>query len=307
VIAWVTEARERTIEDYALSRVARLYSVMLPAFVLTAVLDCLGNAVDPSLYEPQWGHNMAHPAISYVLSMVFLGESWTLAVLPGLNVPFWSLNYEAWFYILFAAATFLRGRLRITGLAMAALLAGPKIVLLLPIWLMGAAAWRWRTALPRHLGWALIAGSLSGSIALEWLGGQQLFWHPGGRWLPPSYSAYDYILGAAVALLIVGLANVRLPMPGARFERVVRWLAGTSFGLYLLHYPLLNFFGTVTPGPPDGTMHRVLVFGLALGGGLGLARLIEPRKTHLKRALRSGVGAALGKRLHPTLARQRIS
>src|SRR5215831_20934769 len=50
VIASVTETRERSFENYALSRIARLYSVIIPAFVLTAVLDWLGNAIDPTLY-----------------------------------------------------------------------------------------------------------------------------------------------------------------------------------------------------------------------------------------------------------------
>jgi peptidoglycan/LPS O-acetylase OafA/YrhL len=147
VIASVSETRERSLENYALSRIARLYSVMIPAFVVTAVLDWLGQAIDPTLYGPEWNPKIAHPALSYALSAVFLGESWTLAVLPGFNVPFWSLNYEAWYYALFAAATFLRGRLRAAALAAAALLAGPKILLLLPVWLIGVVAWRWRAGL----------------------------------------------------------------------------------------------------------------------------------------------------------------
>jgi peptidoglycan/LPS O-acetylase OafA/YrhL len=290
VIASVTDTRERRLEDYALSRASRLYSVMIPAFILTALLDCLGNAIDPTLYGPEWNPTMAHPALGYALSAVFLGESWTLAVLPGFNVPFWSLNYEAWYYILFAAATFLRGWSRAAALAGAALLAGPKIVLLLPVWLMGVAAWRWRAGLPARLAALIIAGSLAGFIALEAMGGQNLFWHPGSRWVSPEFSAYDYVLGAIVTLLIVGLASARLPMPAARFERIVHALAGTTFGLYLLHFPLLNFFATVVPGPPDGAAHRVLVFALALGCGLGLARLIEPRKRALKRGLHAMLG-----------------
>jgi len=300
VIASVTATRERSLEDYALSRLARLYSVLLPAFILTALLDYLGNAINPTLYGPEWNPVPAHPALAYALSAVFLGESWTLAVLPGFNVPFWSLNYEAWYYVLFAVAIFLRGPFRTAALALAGLLAGPKILLLLPVWLLGVAAWRWRTALPAGLGAPMIAASVAGFIALEAIGGQHSFLHPGSRWLPPEFSAYDYILGAIVALFIVGLANARLPMPAGWLNRMVHALAGTTFGLYLLHFPLLNFFATVVPGPPDGFMHRALVFGFALSGGLGLARLIEPRKAALKRWLY----AVLSRRPQPAVARQ---
>jgi peptidoglycan/LPS O-acetylase OafA/YrhL len=55
-------------------------------------------------------------------------------------------------------------------------------------------------------------------------------------WLPFDYSAYDYIVGVLVAVLIMALANVRLPTPRNTLESSIRWLAGTSFGLYLLHY-----------------------------------------------------------------------
>jgi peptidoglycan/LPS O-acetylase OafA/YrhL len=189
----------------------------------------------------------------------------------------------------------------------AALLAGPRILFLLPVWLMGVAAWRWQPEFPRQLGRPLVIVCLAGFVALEALGGEKLFWHPSNGWLPPNFSAYDFVLGALVALFIVGLANVQLPMPRARFERLVRGLAGTSFGLYLLHYPLLNFFGTVVPGPPDRALHRVLVFGLALGGALGLASLIEPRKGALKSQLRSALHILLGKPPPPAAASQRLS
>jgi peptidoglycan/LPS O-acetylase OafA/YrhL len=190
---------------------------------------------------------------------------------------------------------------------MAALLAGPRILFLLPVWLMGIAAWRWRAELPRQLGRPLVLACLAGVIALETVGGQQLFWHPSSGWLPPDFSTDDFVVGALVALFIVGLANMPLRMPGRRLERLVRGLAGTSFGLYLLHYPLLNFFGTVVPGPPDAALHRVLVFGLALGGAIGLASLIEPRKALLKAQLRSALHLLLRKPPPSAVARQRLS
>src|SRR5271157_507292 len=146
VIAWVSSTRERTFGEYALSRAARLYSVILPAFVVTAALDGIGVAIDPGLYEAEIRLSLAQSFLGYALSAVFLGESWRLTMLPGSDIPFWSLNYEVWYYVLFAAATFLQGRRRTVALIGAALLAGPKVLLLFPIWLAGVAAWRWRSA-----------------------------------------------------------------------------------------------------------------------------------------------------------------
>jgi peptidoglycan/LPS O-acetylase OafA/YrhL len=301
VIAWVTETREQTFEEYALSRAARLYSVILPAFLVTLVVDHLAMAIDPRLYGseilPQMGHGPFHTLLGYTLSAVFLGESWTLTVQPGSIVPFWSLNYEAWYYVLFATASFLEGRRRIAALAAASLLAGPKILLLFPVWLMGVWAWRWRAAPPPQWGAPLVLGAAAGLFALEALSGPQLFRQATTQWVPPLYSARDYIVGALVGLFIVGLANARLPMPRPTLERLIRGLAGTTFGLYVLHYPCLSFFGTVVPGPPDRATHRILVFGLSLGASLALAHLIEQRKGAMKRVLRSGLDLARGKRL----------
>ncbi len=222
VIAWVTETRERTLEEYALSRLARLYSGIIPAFIATAVLDHLAIAIDPGLYAPELRLDPTQNLLGYALSAVFLGESWPLSMLPGWNIPFWSLNYEAWYYVLFAAAVFLRGRFRIAVLVAAALVAGPKILLLFPIWLMGVSAWRWRATLSALHGARLAFGALAAFIGLEALGGQELFQHAETPWLPFSYSAYDYIVGALVAVFIAALVNIPLPLPGRALKRAFR-------------------------------------------------------------------------------------
>ena len=159
------------------------------------------------------------------------------------------------------------------------------------------AAWRWRSALPPISGIPLAFGAVVVLVGFESLDGRLLFEH-----MHMPYSAYDYIVGALVAIFIVGLANTSLPMPGATVARLVRYLAGTTFGLYLLHNPLLIFFGTVIPGSPERLVRRILLFGLTLGGSILIAHLIERRKGAFKRALRFGLDTLRGRPCAPFLS-----
>ena len=181
VIAWITETRERTVDEYALSRVARLYSVIVPASILTAVLDHIGMRIDPGLYGPKTielrNRGPLNVFRGYALSLVFFGQSWFLMMFPGSDISFWSVNFEAWYYTLFGAAMFLRGWQRMVALTVAALLAGPKILVFFPIWLMGLSAWRWHAKLPRQLGPPLTFGALAAWIGLEIFGGERLLAH----------------------------------------------------------------------------------------------------------------------------------
>ena len=142
-------------------------------------------------------------------------------------------------------------------------------------------------------------------IAVQALGGERLFQHSQTAWLPnAALPAYDYLIGVLATLFIVGLANAPLPVPAAPVQRLIRFLAGTTFGLYLLHFPLLSFFGTVVPGPPERPTHGFLVFGLALVVAIALSHVIEQQKGPLKRALRSGLDLVRKRRLRPALERQ---
>src|SRR5262249_5902415 len=102
-------------------------------------------------------------------------------------------------------------------------------------------------------------------------------------------------------------ANIELPVPGSRIACVVRSLAATTFGLYLLHFPLLNFFAAVIPGSSDAAIRRLSVFVLALGAALAVAWFAEPRKMALKRWLRSLLHGSLGRAPSAGLERQRLS
>jgi hypothetical protein len=63
-----------------------------------------------------------------VAPIIFLNQLWLWPVGPGSNGPFWSIGYEAWYYIDFGLVLFLRGWVRLFGVIAAAALVGPSIL-----------------------------------------------------------------------------------------------------------------------------------------------------------------------------------
>jgi Predicted acyltransferases len=248
VIAYTTEKGERDARGYVVARLSRLYSVVAPALVLTAVLWLAGRGLDPDLYA---NHERAYPWLRFAASGAFLNSVWMMELSPPANTPFWSLGYEAWYYLFFGLALFIRrSAMKWTVLVLAALLAGPNILMLLPVWLIGAAAYRWREMgkLPRGAAWS---GFIVAAVSTFWL----LRSLP--DWPTKVGDAPWYFAGAAISDLISSLgwaamiwffnrASGALQIPNVVY-RPVRWLAGHTFSLYLYHAPLVLFVSAVLP------------------------------------------------------------
>ena len=90
-----------------------------------------------------WGGMMGMTLIN----LVCLGKSWTWEVFAPGNAPYWSINYEAWYYVAFGFAFYLTAPWRAPALGLTLMLAGPKIMLLLPIWAAGVLLFRYRARL----------------------------------------------------------------------------------------------------------------------------------------------------------------
>ncbi|MGH7072336.1 MAG: acyltransferase family protein [Acetobacteraceae bacterium] len=56
VIGYTTDRREKSAYSYAVARAARIYSVALPALVVTFTLDAIGRSIRPDLYSQSWGY-----------------------------------------------------------------------------------------------------------------------------------------------------------------------------------------------------------------------------------------------------------
>lgn len=302
VIAWVTTTRERGPLEYAIARLARLWSVVIPALILGGILDHYGSQLDPKLYDGWW-YAGDRPVWRFLANTFFFAEVWTASIRAFSNGPMWSVQYELWYYAIFAFALFPPKRWqKALGVVVAVAVAGPAIVLLLPCWLAGVGVFRLvnRRPLPPLVGGLLFTASIG---AFAWFHAYDVKLTL-ERWAVdtlqgPTQEAFgvgfvhlaryarsflgDYLLTLIVAAHFLGAHALSpyLERGLTPFARLIRWAAGYTFVLYLLHYPLLHFYASLTK-------NSVVILLLVLQSVLLLGVVTEQAKPHYRRALQWG-------------------
>lgn len=242
------QARKRgTLAQYAADRATRIYSVVVPILLACWLVEGIGTLLAPAAYAGSY--ELRKLWIYLPLHLLFLGEVWTLREVPNLIVPYWSLNFEVWYYVLFAILVFYRGAKRVLLVGAVLAMLGPQHLLMWPAWLAGVALWRVieRWPLSPGAGRALFAATLAAYAAIETLGIDRrlteistefytdVFGHAPGN--GRTFLA-DYLLAALVALNIHAFRWSGWQLPAAT-ARAAAWMAGYSFTLYLLHAPLI--------------------------------------------------------------------
>lgn len=277
VIRFVTQTRERQAKRYWVSRASRIYSVALPAVALTLVLDGISRWVNPAFYRtvtlPEPWSGMP---LRVLLSLLFLSQTWGHAGLLLSNLPFWSLGYEVPYYVLFGILTFTKGMGRALLTLATALLFGPQILFLLPIWWSGIwlyDLWQWLRQPQRSK--AVRVAAVSGAIAaLAWLllpvHGVSGFLRVQAISNPLTLlhlpvmraSMFEYAAGmlsfAVLFLLLCASDLVRLPKK-TMAARVVRQTAEGTFTLYLFHFPMLVLASALHLYRPDRGADKVVL------------------------------------------------
>ncbi len=257
VISNAADTREHTARAFLVARLARLWSVVFPAMILTVLCDVLGRHLshDPRLYLDR---PFDLPVIRVGAMLVFLSETW-VSIQPLSNGVVWSLCAEFWYYMLFAAWVFVpHGRQRAVAVAAAALLAGHKALLLLPIWLMGVALQRSRsirrfatvTNVLLWFGGLICAGWIVATHAYDPVIGAMR--HITNAWIFVQLAQarvfwFDWLFGLAVMAHLLGARTIAAWLPLERIARPIRWCAGISFAAYLFHMPVLTFCAAVLP------------------------------------------------------------
>src|SRR5437868_2521206 len=113
VISYTAKNKHPDFRDYALSRLARLWSVMIPALGLTCILDVIGQHLSYAAYSPLVHYSAIKWLAAILANLIFLDQFWSFSIWPGTNGPFWSIAFEFWYYAIFGAAFYLSGRWRI--------------------------------------------------------------------------------------------------------------------------------------------------------------------------------------------------
>lgn len=233
-------------ESYAIARLSRLWTVLVPVLALTFVLDHLGFALagPHSIYMGPPGQEMVFPNQharmglgTLIGNLVFVQKILTTPY--GSNSPLWSLSYEFWFYVAFpflmlACVRPTSGVERLVCLAALAGIAvfvGPAITLYFGFWLIGVIvelAPRWIP--PRIAPIVAGVGSFAFVVLLAYLYKAKL---------PLERS--DAIESVACGLLCHAIVHLRDPVARGRFASAAGGLAGMSYTLYLVHAPVIAF------------------------------------------------------------------
>jgi len=309
VIASSTMQRQSTLADYAIDRATRIVPVallgILAGLASYAVWLWFGTA---PIYQPPAYASVS--AASLLLPVIFMSECNGCSG-PVWNPPFWSLCYEVWYYALFAAAFFMTGARRAVWLTLMSFCAGLRILILLPVWLIGVILARCGERAAGRLSPALSIALIVAAAFAFW-GLDSLTW-PLAHWLEKHAADYgiglkfsgaaitDFGMGLCAAAALIGLRGIShlLTRPLAALERPIRAAAASSFTLYLLHWPLLNVLLTfhLTTGSAFG-FAAILAAICALC--VVIAALVESRRYALRAALhrqfarmRSGATPAL--------------
>ena len=289
---------------YAVHRTARIYSVAIPALVLSFVLAggyaALRGPAEFQSFGNEWLQWWRLPWL-----LTFQGEDWFSVIEVPWNGPFWSLHYEVFYYALYAALTFSNGLRRILLTGAVFLLAGPKIMLLLPCWWLGVAiARRPNLRFPsRTFAWTALFASpiLAVSLALShaglWLERQEVrieAWF--SKFDHSTLFVTDYAIAALVAVGFVAARQLSFGSNSllVRCAKPIAWAAGTTFSIYLFHRPLQHLaskYFQISSGNVVEALAVQLAIILAIvilasvserrtrDWRRGLARFIDPEKS----------------------------
>jgi peptidoglycan/LPS O-acetylase OafA/YrhL len=289
-----------SLQSFFIARFSRIASVAYPALLLTITCDFIGRSLNPNLYEivarseGYW--------VRILLNFWFLAQSGPFAAAPGSNSPFWYLNYQVWFYILFCIWVFaVNPRKRAFLLLIGVGLAGPKILALFPTFFAGILAYKLGTRFKLPISISLLLTALTYVLLALILTGNAASWgYPSYLQIKPplfwstQYSS-DIALGFIIAIHILAFDQVMNYMPLNKLPKFLtiptNYVSDRSFSLYAFHMPLLYLASVSIPYDKSNDVHVFLVILSVVFVVLVLYEFTENKRNYWRAATQSSLNS----------------
>ncbi len=247
------------ISKYAVARLSRLWIVLVPALVITAIVDDFIYRYQPEvlhgIFYAQWcsgprALDYSNSIETFFANLFFLQT--IAAPVFGSNGPLWSLANEFWYYVIFPL------------LFLVVDISSPKnnkirkifflillvfIILLLPIgliqgffiWLLGVFVFIASRFVEKKRRYALLAIG----FAIFFF---TLIYSKMGAWQLLIGLNSDFAVGAGFTLLCFILANWSTDFRSGTkyyFSVFSKVISDSSYSLYLIHFPFVILFASV--------------------------------------------------------------
>lgn len=277
VIAYVVDQKEENAKDYFVARAARIYSVAVPAMILTLLFDALGQWLAPAAYATSLSPlSLAKEAARLLISLTFVNGVWGWHMTPGSDVPFWSLTYEVPYYLTFGLWHFGGRKLCVAAVVVLAA-TGPLIAFLFVIWLLGFASYH----VCRRARLSRLQGRLLAAIGCTLLCCAPYFATFFSEAAPFSGRMYDsiqfFLAGVPFAIAAIGMWFAELSFH--RIGPAIQWAAGATFTLYLVHFPLGFFLHAIVPRDWSLAVRWLGIFFFLIAACFVVAEFTERSKT----------------------------
>lgn len=244
LIAYTNDVGKKDLKGYAADRLSRLYCVAFPALLFTYIADAIGSTFNPEFYSTFL--NPEYQPLKFLINLLFLQQTLFFHTNPSTNGVFWSLSYEFWYYVIFACFCFLRGKARILSVFVACLIAGLKILMLFPIWLLGVGVYKLskRTVISEK--YALPCFLITTLFAAYLFVFTPTFFSSFGRLGFPTfyYSSNvfnDAFYGLIVAVNLFSLTQIKGDYfsVSTKINSILKYTSLATFPLYAFHFPLM--------------------------------------------------------------------
>jgi peptidoglycan/LPS O-acetylase OafA/YrhL len=286
----------RAVRSYAIDRVTRLWTVLLPMMLAMIAIGALTGAVDPA--RAAFGVSSDYSLLTFLGNL--FGLQTVLVKNFGGNYALWSLANETWYYIAFPLALlafrgggFLRRSASVATLAVIAALLPWAITLYFSLWLLGAAFSRIRIECGNgtRIALVLLAGGLSIYYRIKGSNDD----------LVPASFVQDLVCSLPFLALLSALQRKIEPGSTAtlRLGRFARFFSEFSFTLYVMHVPsisLMRYLGRAITGsdqlapnkPLDYAIYAAMVV-LVVGIAYLSYRLFESHTYQVRRLLKNAL------------------